>query len=411
MRILNVSETYYPFLEWGGPPVKVRALSRGLAARGHHVTVLTADFGIRKDSRATRSPFGWRMEESGVEAIYLPSLLRYRALTWNPGISKFCRERIAEFDAVHIFGLYDLLGPPAASACLRKNVAYVLEPIGMFRPIVRSLWLKGLYHRWVGGAMIRGAARLIATSRQESQELVAGGVPVEKIGVRRNGVDAPEIAATPGTFRAQWKIAAETKVILFLGRLVAKKSPELLLEAFARWGKGPGKKTRAVLVFAGPEENDGTRNQLETRAKELGVSEQVIYTGALFENAKWAAYRDADVFVLPSQNENFGNTAAEAIACGTPVIVTENCGIAPLVGPRAGVVVKHDTLALADALGAVLGDKRLHARLVAGCADVTRSLGWAEPIIEMEALYKTVVEEKREQGGRLRQTTRAIAAK
>ena len=56
--------------------------------------------------------------------------------------------------------------------------------------------------------------------------------------------------------------------------------------------------------------------------------------------AKWAAYRDADIFVLPSQNENFGNTAAEAVAAGTPVIVTEQCGIAPLFAGTAGLVVQ-----------------------------------------------------------------------
>ncbi|HEX9224946.1 MAG TPA: hypothetical protein VF860_16570, partial [Candidatus Acidoferrales bacterium] len=85
MRILKVTETYFPFLEKGGPPVKVRALARGLARRDHQVTVLTADFGIVRgmSSAPTRCEFGWRTEEDGVEAVYLPSPLRYRALTWN----------------------------------------------------------------------------------------------------------------------------------------------------------------------------------------------------------------------------------------------------------------------------------------------------------------------------------------
>ena len=52
MRILNVTETYAPFLEFGGPPVKVRALSEGLARRGHQVTVLTADWGLEKRLQA-----------------------------------------------------------------------------------------------------------------------------------------------------------------------------------------------------------------------------------------------------------------------------------------------------------------------------------------------------------------------
>ena len=79
MRILNVTETYAPFLEFGGPPVKVRALSEGLARRGHTVGVLTADWGFERRMQneeakipAERSPFGWRSNENGVQAIYLP---------------------------------------------------------------------------------------------------------------------------------------------------------------------------------------------------------------------------------------------------------------------------------------------------------------------------------------------------
>ncbi len=78
MRILSVTQTYAPFLEFGGPPVKVRALARGLARRGHDVTVLTADWGVRtrmgaaKRSGATeafggeQTPFGWSCVDSGV---------------------------------------------------------------------------------------------------------------------------------------------------------------------------------------------------------------------------------------------------------------------------------------------------------------------------------------------------------
>src|SRR5207245_11071089 len=85
-----------------------------------------------------------------------------------------------------------------------------------------------------------------------------------------------------------------------------------------------------TLVFAGAAES-GEKAKLAELASQLGVQSKVRFGGAVFGEAKWAAYRDADVFVLPSQNENFGNTAAEAVAAGTPAIVTEQCGIAPLI--------------------------------------------------------------------------------
>jgi glycosyltransferase involved in cell wall biosynthesis len=158
-----------------------------------------------------------------------------------------------------------------------------------------------------------------------------------------------------------------------------------LLEAFAALSNEAGGKNLR-LVFAGPDES-GMKARLTEMAAHLGVSSQVQFTGAIFGEAKWAAYRDADLFVLPSQNENFGNTAAESAAAGTPVIVTEQCGIAPLLADVAGLVVPHDAGALARAIQGVISSTELHARLAAGCSRVTARLGWEEPVREMEALY------------------------
>jgi glycosyltransferase involved in cell wall biosynthesis len=392
MRILNVTETYAPFLEFGGPPVKVRALSEGLARRGHTVGVLTADWGLESRGPASpevtnqdRSPFGWRRTENNVQAIYLPTWLRYRTVSWNPAVKRYCRARLQNFDVVHIFGLYDLLGPAVAAACRARNLPYALEPIGMFVPIVRNLRLKGLYHLVWGRPMLEGAKAVIATSDQEAEQLVAGGVPGAKIVLRRNGVEAPESWPEPGAFRRAQGISEHAMVILFLGRLSLKKSPDLLVQAFATLPAQLRGKT-LQLVFAGPDEG-GVTAQLDRKASQLGVRARVQFAGPVFGQHKWAAYRDADVFVLPSQNENFGNTAAEAVAAGTPVIVTEQCGIAPLLADEAGLVVPHDPAALSEALLRVLGDAEVRARLAAGCAKVTSRLGWDEPVRDMEKLY------------------------
>jgi len=392
MRILKVTETYAPFLEFGGPPVKVRALAEGLVRLGHQTTVLTADWGLEKraeiqkdKSAAERSPFGWRYRENGVEAIYLPTWLHYRQVSWNPAVHRYCRVWLPKCDIVHIFGLYDLLGPAVASACRKLGIPYVVEPIGMFVPIVRNLWLKRLYHGVWGKRLIGSASAVLATSEQEIEELVAGGISRTKVVMRRNGVEAPRSWPEHGMFRRKLGISQETKLVLFLGRLSQKKSPDLLLRAFADLRKR-FEASALKLVFAGPDEG-GVRAQLEQLAAQRGVGADVQFAGPVFEQDKWAAYRDADVFVLPSQNENFGNTAAEAVAAGTPVIVTEQCGIAPLLANEAGLVVPHDSRELAGALARVLTNKELHGHLKAGCARVTLKLGWQSPVRETESLY------------------------
>jgi glycosyltransferase involved in cell wall biosynthesis len=398
MRILNVTQTYFPFLEFGGPPVKVRALSQQLVKLGHKVTVLTADWGLQsrvpKTMNAERSALGWKLEESGIESIYLPSLLRYRALSWNPGIASFCRARLWNFDVVHIFGLYDFLGPGVAAACRRSGTPYVVEPIGMFVPIVRNFLLKRMYHLALGKRMLRGARTIIATSPQEVAELAASGLPADKILIRRNGVEIPETLPERGKFRGAAGIPENAKLILYLGRLSEKKSPDILLQAFASICKAAsGAEMR--LVFAGPDEG-GMKEKLQQISGTLGIAHWVQIRDAAYGDEKWSAYRDADVFVLPSQNENFGNTAGEAVAAGTPVVVTDKCGVAPLLADVAGLVVPHDATAIAQAVARVLWEPGLHARLATGCRRVAARLDWDEPAQEMENLYEQLVDGQRQ---------------
>jgi glycosyltransferase involved in cell wall biosynthesis len=262
----------------------------------------------------------------------------------------------------------------------------------MFRPIIRSLRLKRLYHRYFGERLIRGARFLIATSNQEKQEFLAEGIEESRVVVRRNGIDAPPTLPAAGTFRARWSIANDTKLILFLGRLISKKSPEMLITAFASWRNNAGRGAHATLVLAGPQEEPSYLRELKQLSAKLGVAQAVNFTGPLYDNEKWAAYRDADVFVLPSQHENFGNTAAESAACGTPVIVTDQCGVAPVIAGRAGEVIPHDVGALEAALASFLTKPGLRDSYRDGCAAVTRELSWNEPVAEMDQLYRRCVE-------------------
>ncbi len=396
MKILKVSQAYYPFLSAGGPPTKIRAIATRLAQRGHSVTVLTADLGLRQNGHAAANlkldRWGWTAQEDGVEAIYLPTFERYRSLTVNPDVIGFSREIVGTFDLAHLYGVYDLLGPPIARSCSRRGTPYVVEPMGMYRPIVRNLYLKKLYHRLLGDRLMREARYVIATSEQERQELAADGVDEARIVIRRNGIEAPAAMPAPGKFRERFTIPKDALLILFLGRLVAKKSPDILIAAFARWRATSGAPAQAVLVIAGPPEDAAYARSLREQCAELRLADTVRFTGPLYGEEKWQAFGDANVFVLPSQNENFGNTAAEAAACGTPVIVTNQCGIAPWIEGRAGLVVPHDVEAIEKALALLFSGPVLRERFLEGCATMTRELSWDEPVAQMESLYRHCLE-------------------
>jgi glycosyltransferase involved in cell wall biosynthesis len=124
----------------------------------------------------------------------------------------------------------------------------------------------------------------------------------------------------------------------------------------------------------------------------LNVNSRVHFSGPLSGDSKWSAYRDADLFVLPSQNENFGNTAAESVAAGTPVIVTKKCGIAPLLDSVAGIAVPHSAISIAQTISTLLQNPAFYTQLKNGCAAAVQRLDWGLPIREMDSLYRKLAD-------------------
>jgi glycosyltransferase involved in cell wall biosynthesis len=377
VRILKVTPGYPPFFQQGGPVEKVRALAEGLARRSHSVTVLTT--WLDKPYRAEHN------HQDGVEVIYLRPLARYRATTLNAGVLSFCKTRLKEFDIAHIYGLYDLMGPVVAHYCFHGGVPYILEPLGMMRPIDRNFLMKRAWHRVFGAPMVRYARRLIATSRQEEGELLKEGVPPERVALRYNGVDLEAFVRLParGLFRSKFGIPADEPIILFLSRLIPRKGLDLLIPAFAAACPQRGR-----LVIAGPEGESGYVETMRKLARTTGVESRTIFTGPLYREDKKAAMVDADVFTLPSQYENFANVVAEAIACGTPVLISDRCGISEFVAGQAGLVVPREPGALAEGLGQLIGDACLRRRLRDGCPGVAARLNWPEWVGVQENLYK-----------------------
>jgi glycosyltransferase involved in cell wall biosynthesis len=394
MRILKVTQGYYPFWDYGGPVAKIRALARNLSRRGHAITVLTADLGMARlpgtDGFAQQSRCGWEGRPDGIESVYLRTLARYRAITINPHVADFCRRRLSEFDIVHVYGLYDLLGPVVAYFCRRSKIPYVIEPMGMYRPIDRSFQLKKLWHRSLGRKFWRDASQIVATSEMEHQELVSDVVPEDKLVVRYNGLDSNAESGhfERGRFRAKLNVSSQEPLVLFLGRLIPRKGADLLIRAFARACPKIG-----TLVIAGPEGNPGYLEYLKRCARESGVHDRVFCVGPVYETEKQSLLADADVFALPSRYENFANAAAEALACRVPVIVSQFCGIAPLVDGRAGLVVGNETEDLSDALARLLQDRPLYTRLQDGCSQVVEQLSWDRLAGQMEQYYEKAMAE------------------
>jgi glycosyltransferase involved in cell wall biosynthesis len=262
--------------------------------------------------------------------------------------------------------------------------------MGMYRPIDRSLISKRIWHRVLGRSFLRGSDRLVATSEAEQEELSTAGIPRRKVVVRYNGIDKSLACApsTRGAFRTKWNLPRDEPLILFLSRLIPRKGADLLIEAFAQACPEKGR-----LVIAGPEGEPKYGAYLKKSARASGVESRIVFTGPLYDEEKRAMLEDADIFALPSRYENFANVAAEAIACGMPVIISDACGISSLVNGVAGLVIPPTRDALAQAIHSLLSDKSLYERLKQGCPAVTAQLDWSFLSTQMENCYAEVLAE------------------
>jgi glycosyltransferase involved in cell wall biosynthesis len=392
MKILKAVQAYLPFREMGGPIIKVQALASTLTRHGHNVSVVTADLGL-----ATRRgigmgleqrSWGWRAECDGVEIIYFATVARYRALTLNPRVIEFSRSALRKFDLVHFYGLYDLLGPAISFYCRRYGIPYVIEPMGMNRPIDRNIRLKQLWHRSVGDTFMQNAARIIATSELEQHELIEDKYSPEKVVMRHNGVElvSNKTGFPRGGFRVKHGISMHEPLLLFLSRLIPRKGADVLIEAFSRACPESGH-----LVIAGPEGESGYRAFLEKCAIDFGVAGRVIFVGPMYDEDKKAALIDSDIFALPSRYENFANVVAEAIAYDIPVIISPFCGIRSMVQGRVGLVVPPNVNEFASAIRRLLQDKLLYAQFKAECKAVAANLSWENLTRQMEGCYIEVL--------------------
>jgi glycosyltransferase involved in cell wall biosynthesis len=176
------------------------------------------------------------------------------------------------------------------------------------------------------------------------------------------------------------------RVILYVGRISRIKNLGQLVQAFH---DAALERTRLVLV--GPALEPDYAQELAGLITALGLDGRVLRTGPLYGEAKLAALAAADLFVLPSLSEGYGNSAAEAVAAGVPVLLTDGCGIAPQIDGRAGMAVPVGVSSLARGMQTMMEDPVALDRLTRQRSAVLDELSWDEPLAQTEELYETVL--------------------
>jgi glycosyltransferase involved in cell wall biosynthesis len=379
MRILHVIGDLAP--ESGGPAKACVEMAGAVARRGHQVAIATTDYSPRRGRAVpplvTEPGLTVHVHRAGFPRAWLTSWPLKRALE---GL-------VREADVVHIHSLYLFHSWAAGTLCRRLGVPYIVRPHGTLDPYIhrRHRWRKRMMELWFQDRVLRDAAAIHYTSAEERRlaEAFVQGAPGAVVPL---GLDLADYADLPpaGSFRARHPEIGDRPILLFLSRLNFKKGLDVLIEAAAR--------TRAAgidahLVIAGPD--GGMEAAAHRWVERAGLESRTSFTGMLTGRDKLAAYRDAALFLLPSSSENFGIAVIEAMACGTPVIVSDRVNIwREIVADGAGLTEPPQAAAFASAILRLLADEPMRRAMGrAGRDAVARRYQWSAIAADLERLY------------------------
>jgi glycosyltransferase involved in cell wall biosynthesis len=340
MRILRSIHSVNPMV--GGPIESVKQSSAVLARLGHQVEIVSLD--ALGDPAVQQLPVTVHALGPG-----------WGSYGYTPRFTRWIKDRHRDYDAVIVHGLWQYNSFGVWRTLHKTATPYFVFPHGMLDPwFNRTYSLKRLkkllYWPWAEYRVLRDATAVLFTSTEEKR-LARDSFSLYqcKEVVVNYGTAAPDVdlESARHDFFKKFSQLHGKRLLLFLGRLHEKKNCEALIEAFANVRKSPRDDSRSLnLVMAGPCSDDAYSRRLKQLAATLTCDDDempITFTGMLSGNLKWGAFRAADAFILPSHQENFGMAIAEALACDTPVLISNKVNIwREIDAARAGYVENDD---------------------------------------------------------------------
>lgn len=247
-----------------------------------------------------------------------------------------------ETSLFHGNGMWDYPVHAMSKLARKKGIPYILSPHGMLEPWVLNVkkFKKKLGLRLFEYDDLMHASCIHATAKSEAESIRILGLK-NPIAIIPNGIDLSEYVAS------QDELKKTERTILFLSRIHPKKGIELLIEAWSRVPASLKKNWKVRIVGNGEESYINTLNQ---QINKKGLAEELAIEGPLFHEEKIIAFRDADLFVLPTYSENFGIVILEALASETPVITTKGAPWEELNSQHAGWWIEIGVDPLVEAL-------------------------------------------------------------
>lgn len=386
MRVLHVIPSISPLR--GGPSRAVIDMVAALRLQGVDAAILTTnDHGPGLHPELVTGRWQWHQ---GVPVLafarWSPPVAALREFAISPGLSLWLAGHLKRYDLLHVHALFSYPSTSAMVQARWASVPYILRSIGQLSPwsLAQSRGRKRLLLRLIERRNLQQAAALHFTSVAEREEAAALGLTspglVLPLGVR--GPDSPaQRGAVPN--------ALAPVRFLFLSRLHPKKQLENLLEGLALLQRRRPE-ANWELAIAGDGEPRYVAG-LQEQARQLGIGGRCHWLGFVQGEAKWRALEAADWYVLPSAAENFGIAAVEALATGTPVILSREVAVAADVARTgAGLVSASDPDALALTLARALERPSL-AMQTSAINLAAMDFSWSTIALQLRDAYRQVL--------------------
>jgi glycosyltransferase involved in cell wall biosynthesis len=325
------------------------ALARALDRPEVSLTVLTTASGEVGESRLVRL-----VDRTNVVSIKR-SLQPYK-IAW--GAVPWLRRNINNFDIVHIHAVFSFLSVAAAIAAYRKNVPYIVRPLGVLNRwgmLKRRPMAKRFSYTLIESRILKRSGLVHFTSEREAEETYEGDPTLRLVpaAILPIPVEIPLAEQKKEALGERSYNRGNRMRILFMSRFTPQKGLELLMRAFA---KVKDSYPDWVLVCAGGGDSEYLQ-KLHDLAHQLAIYQKIIWTGYLSGTEKWSALLTANLFVLPSYSESFGIAAAEALVSGCPSILSDQIPFAgDAANARGARIVKCEIDSLTDALLCLCGD-------------------------------------------------------
>jgi glycosyltransferase involved in cell wall biosynthesis len=353
MRLLLAIPYFAPAYAFGGSVTVAETVVADALAAGHEVTVATTDVGDEHQRLAADAP----VVPEGAEVVRFPNVSHRLAAQLNAylprGYRRWVRASARRFDVVLLHDVYSAVSVGAARAARAAGVPYALQPLGTLSPAAergRPLAKRAFLKLW-GDRTVAEAAALVHSTDAEREDFLDVGADPARLVRLPLPLELPDLRGVPLEPRP---------TVAYVGRLHEIKGIDRLIRSIALVRESV---PDVRLVVVGPGER--YQRTLEQLAAELGIADAVDFRGFVTAEEKFRVLESAHVSALLSRSEGLPMAALEAMATGTPVVLSEGCHL-PEIDGVAGAVVPGQPADTAAALLALLGDSERRTALAEG---------------------------------------------